>query len=451
LLAACSALSPPDAVDAGAPPQWYAPLPHDGKLADLTQWWKQQGDPLLAQLIDAAQAASPSIASAKSRLEQARAIRVAAGAALLPSFNGTANATRSSGQPPFIPTNTSMQWGLQASWELDVFSASTAWRAARSRYEGAHAGWHDARVSVAAETANQYYDLRACEKLLTIALADAASRAETARLSGLSEKAGFTASSVAALARASAAEGSARATQQQAQCDIAVKALVALTAMPEPELRQKLAASKAELPQWEAIAVERVPAKILEQRPDIFAAEMDVAAASADVGNARAQRFPQLGLSGFIGRLNFSVAGTSSTFDTWSVGPLQVTLPLFDGGRRSANIDAAEARYEDAAAQYRAKVRQAVREVEEALVNLHSTGARSDDAQRAVEGYRASFAGTESRYKTGLASLVELEDTRRAQLAAENTLVSLQRERLAAWVALYRALGGGWSRENDKP
>jgi outer membrane protein TolC len=122
-----------------------------------------------------------------------------------------------------------------------------------------------------------------------------------------------------------------------------------------------------------------------------------------------------------------------------------LTLPLFDGGTRRANVDAAQARYEEAVANYRGNVRQAVREVEEALVNLQSTGARSEDALVAVDGYRTSFNGTEARYQSGLASLLELEDTRRTRLAAEIALVTLQRERIAAWVALYRAAGGGWT------
>jgi outer membrane protein TolC len=90
-------------------------------------------------------------------------------------------------------------------------------------------------------------------------------------------------------------------------------------------------------------------------------------------------------------------------------------------------------------------VRQAVREVEEALVQLASARDRGTDARVAYEGYRASFAATESRYRSGLASLIELEDTRRTALVAETTLVALQGERASAWVALYRAVGGGWT------
>ena len=188
-----------------------------------------------------------------------------------------------------------------------------------------------------------------------------------------------------------------------------------------------------------------MPADALAQRPDVFSAARDVAAASADVGSADAQRYPRLSLGGSIGASNFRSSGVSASLSTWSIGPLALSVPLFDGGRRAADVQAAQARYDEAAALYRAKVRQAVREVEEALVSLQSTAAREGDAQTAVAGYRAAFTGTEARFQSGLASLVELEDARRSQLAAQTTQISLQRERLSAWVALYRAMGGGWT------
>ena len=458
-LAGCATQSPPTSVDAATAPQWHAPLPaadqagaplpHNGTLADLSRWWQQRGDPLLVRLIDAAQTVSPSIASATAHIEQARAVRVATGAALLPALDATASASRSNAQQG-MPLNTVLQGGLQASWELDLFGANRAARdAAQARLEGARAQWHDARVSVAAETANRYYSLRACEMLLATMRSDAVSRAETARLLQLSVDAGLQAPATAALARASAAEGSGRVIQQQALCDIDIKALVALTAIPEPDLRRQLAEAAPQLPQAALLTVASVPAQTLAQRPDVFNAERNVAAASADVGNARAQRFPRLSLSGSIGAASVRAGGTTTDLTAWSIGPLALSLPVFDGGRRAADTDAARARYDEAVSQYRASVRQAVREVEEALVNLHSTGARGDDALRAVEGYRVSFDSTEQRYRSGLANLVELEEARRTRLAAEIALVSLQRERVTAWIALYRSAGGGWSTVAD--
>lgn len=445
-LAGCAGSGRPAVTAAEAPPQWYAALPHNGTLTDLTLWWQQFNDPVLIELIEAAQTASPTVAKAKSRIEQARATRIAAGAALLPTLDASASVLRGNTQPP-APLATVAQAGLQAAWEIDVFgSHRAATDAAQARLEGARALWHEARVSVAAETANSYILLRTCEQQWVVASNDAKSRSETARLAGLSEQAGFTAPATAALARASAAEGSGRATHQRALCDIEAKALVALTAMPEPALRQRLAIAWTEPAQAAKLAVASVPAQLLAQRPDVFQAEREVAAASAEVGQARAERFPKLSLSGSIAAGSARVGGVTTDLQTWSIGPLAVSLPIFDGGRRAANVDAAQARYEEAVALYAAKVRQAVREVEEALVHLESARLRTEDAHVAMAGYRASFAATDARYRSGLASLVELEDARRTALAAETAWVNLQRERVASWIALYRALGGGWTR-----
>ena len=111
---------------------------------------------------------------------------------------------------------------------------------------------------------------------------------------------------------------------------------------------------------------------------------------------------------------------------------------------RSAAVEAAQARYDEAADLYRARVRQAVSEVEQALVAVESTRARIGEARDAAQGFSASFIATEARYRAGLASLVELEDARRTQLAAQTAVAGLERDMNNAWIQLYRAAGGGW-------
>ncbi|MBC5782817.1 efflux transporter outer membrane subunit [Ramlibacter sp. USB13] len=447
LLAGCALPRPPSTTASPAPPRWYAPLPHGGTQADLRQWWRRFDDPLLADLVEAAQAASPDVATAGARIAEARSARVAAGAATLPAVDASVSAVRGNAQSGVPALSTVVQNSVQVSWEADLFGGlGSRVDAATSRLAGAEAGWHEARVAVAAETATTYVDLRTCTGLVAVTRNDAASRAETARLTRLSADAGFTAPAVAAQARASAAEGAVRVTQQQAQCDLLVKGLVALTGMAEPELRRRLAAPWEEPAGIGRVAVPSVPAALLAQRPDIYAAEREVAAASADVGAARADRFPRLTLTGQINNGWIRVNGQTSNARTWAIGPLAVTLPLFDGGRLAAAEDAAAARYEEAALLYAARVRLAVREVEEALVNLDSAISRSEDVRTAYEGYRASFLAAEARYRSGLGSLIEMEDQRRLALGAELALANVQRDRLAAWIALYRALGGGWER-----
>ena len=442
-LCACALAPPAPTVSAQAPPAWVAAAPHNASLTDLSDWWQRQGDPLLVQLIASAQAASPSVSSARTRIAQSRAQRVAAGAALLPSVDAAASISRMSQQSE-LPTNTTAQGAFQASWEIDLFGARRfERRAADERLAGAQAGWHEARVSVAAEVANQYYALRACTQLLAVAEQDAASRLDTARLTQLTTTAGFQSPATAARARASAADGNSRATLQGALCELDLKALVALTALAEPELRARL--SSAPPVPVAPIEISALPADTLAQRPDVFNAEREVAAASFEVGSTEAQRYPRLSLQGAVGLANFRAGGVNTRLDTWSIGPLALSVPVFDAGTRGANVDAARARYDDAVVSYRFVARQAVREVEEALVNLRSAAGRTGDAQTALDGYRSAFTATEDLYKNGLTSLLELEDTRRTRLAAENAVVTLQRERNAAWIALYRAAGGGWS------
>jgi outer membrane protein, multidrug efflux system len=453
-LAGCAAWqtplqTPPDSASITPPAAWQSPLPHNGKVTDLAAWWAGLNDPLLVQLIEVAQASSGTLADAKARIAQARATRVGAGAARGPALDASASASRGVQQPGTSAAN-SASLGLQATWEADLFGGkAAASNAAQARLDGAQAAWHDARVSVAAEVAAQYLSQRNCEAQLSVTEADAKSRADSARLADLTAKAGFSAPATAQLARASAADAAARVTELRAQCQRDVLLLAALIGTPmadvQAALNQNPPISADVIDKTALFSISTLPAEVVAQRPDVFQAERDVAAYSSDVTSTDALRLPRLSLSGSIGAARVSTGGFTSEGAAWSIGPLAITLPLYDGGARAANVQAAQARYEAAVVQYRSKARQAIAEVEIALLNLQSTASRRGDSQAAAEGYRASFNATQARYKSGLASLVELEDARRTSLAAETALVSLQRERMAAWIALYRAAGGGWT------
>lgn len=451
-LAGCAAAPPAEPPPpARAAAAWQAPLPHGGSSTDLAQWWARFDDPLLPALQAAAQQASPTLAGARARIERARAAQVAAGASGLPRLEavGSASTGRST---PGQPTASLASVGLQAGWELDLFGAVAAGRdAAAARLQGAQAGWHAARVSVAAEVAASYTALRACQAQLAQAQADSASRAETARLTDASAKAGFTAPADAALARAGAAQSRSLTLSQQAQCDTLLKGLVEITDLAEPELRQRLAAGTARLPRPAPLAVAGLPASLLQQRPDLADAAQAVVAAAGDQRQSLARERPQVSLSGSLSAVGLRSGGVTTTGTTWSFGPLQVSLPIFDGGARAASTAAARASYDEAVALYGAQLRRAVREVETALVALDSTAARELDAQAAARDFEAALRGTQARQQGGLASLLDLEAARRNAVAAQSALIELQRERVAAWIALYRALGGGWSAADPVP
>ena len=469
LLAACgSAVKMPDAsqvqsdAQTQAASRWQASMPlvpHGGSTAQLVNWWTHLGDPVFDELMQAAQNGSATLASALTRVAQARTGAARADNALSPQLNLNAQASRAV-QAPKAPPATSLSAGLQASWEIDLLGGNrAALNAAQLRARGAELGWHEARVAVAAEMASSYIGYRYCEHLLALLQRDAASRNETSRLADLTAKAGFSAPATAQLARASSFDAANSVSATQAQCDAQIKTLVALSGLQETALREKLKANKevaGKLAAQSAMfsiasSVTQLPAQLLAQRPDIASAQLDVTAAALDIRSADAARYPSLSLNGSIGAGSTRQMGVTSEGLTWGIGPVALNLPLTNQAVTRSNTEAAVAAYNEAVITLQAKARQAVREVETALVDLNAAKERGTQTQAAAEGYSASLAATQSRYRAGLASLVELEDARRTALFAQQNQLSVERDRIAAWIALYRATGGGWTQESTAP
>lgn len=429
---------------------WVAPLPHHGSSVELVNWWQRWNDPVLVELLAQAQRQNRSIAQSSARITQARAAYRAATSALLPSAAANASDNRSKGgQGELGATGNTLErsrsLSLDAAWELDVVGGTRRGReAAAQRALARESDWHDARVSIAAEVAATYVNLRACEVLLGGYRIDVASRAETAQLTKLKVNAGFEAPANAALTDASAAEARARLAQQQANCDLSIKSLAELTALDETQLRAKLMASTAKLPSPTGFAISVIPAAAISQRPDIASAERELMAASNDIGLAMADRFPRVSLMGSIGFSENSGSGYDTRGRTWSYGPA-ISLPIFDMGRRAANVDGARARFEESIAAYQGKTLRAVREVEEALVRLDSAERREKDANMALAGYQQFLTAAAARVREGAGSLTELEEARRAVVQAQGVAVGVTLDRLVGWINLYKAVGGGWS------
>ncbi len=444
LLGACTL--GPDYVrpDSGIPVSWVAPLPHGGKTSALVDWWKQFDDPLVAELIDRAGQDNPTLDQALARIRLSRAAVTSARSALFPEIGLSAGRTRS-GDHPVAYEQTLTRGAFDAAWEIDLFGGTRRGaEAAQARLESAGAAWHDARVSLAAEVALDYVGLRACEARLADAETDLASRRATARLTMEKARAGFAAPADASLAQASAADGAARALALRVECDLAIKSLVALTGLGEAELREELEPRRGRLPRPAELAVSALPVRVLSVRPDIAAAERNLAAASAGIGEAEAARWPRLSLSGFIGHQRQTIDGVQDSGRVWSFGPA-LDLPLFDAGRRAADVDAARAVYDEALAAYKGAVRGAVREIEQSLVRLGSAAEREAEAREAARRYDETFAAAETRWQVGIGSQLDLEETRRLALAARIQHVVVQYDGVAAWIGLYRAIGGGWS------
>jgi multidrug efflux system outer membrane protein len=418
---------------------WQAPLPHGGSVTALGDWWSQFNDPVLTTLQRSAESGSPTLAKAWANIEKARATLASAGASGLPGASGQASVTRGTQQTGAVATARSA--GLDASWELDLFGkVARSTESARARVQARENDWHDARVSLAAEVADTYVQYRACGLLADTYAQELASMNETAKATESLVRAGLSASTDASLSRASLASTTSAGLAQRAQCELLVKSLVNLTGTDEAGLRLQLSQGSTGVPQPAGLAVQGVPAQALRQRPDLASRERELAAASADIGVAQADLYPSLSLSGSV---SVSAIGLASALTSWSFGPA-LSISLFDGGRTRAAVDSARASYEAAYADWRQTVRTVVKEVEQSLVRLDSAAKRTEQSERAAQEYRRYLVGAEAQWRAGTISLLTLEESRRQALSAQIELIGLQGDRVAYWVALYKALGGDW-------
>jgi len=440
LLVGCAA--GPDYVrpEVRMPANWQASVPHGGKLEQMTDWWNQFKDPVLTALQQAAQKDSPTLDTAVAAIKSARASVTTNRASGIPSLSASASATNSG----YVGTTSSAaittSSGVDASWEIDLFGGvSRSVESAKATLEAKEADWHNARISLAAEVATDYVDYRACRLTLAAYEDQANSYQETLRMTRISVQAGFSAPSDLALAEAGAASASSTAIDQQAQCDLGIKALVAVTGLEEMRIRELLGSDSVPLPTPAEVSIESVPATLISQRPDIISSERQLASAMAKIGVAEANRWPSLNLTGSIAVSQ--AAGVTTT--PWSLAPV-LSLPLFNAGSLAAKVDSARADYDSALATYKNNVRTAVKEVEQALVSLDSAARREGYARSSATQYRAYFRASQINWQAGLISLLDLETARRTAISAEVSLVSVNQIRVDQWIVLYKALGGGW-------
>ncbi len=423
--------------------EWHSTLPHGGKITDLTHWWAQFDDPAMTRLIEHAEASSPTLDAALARVNQARASARKSDADLFPSVTGSASNTRRQsaaiGGTNVQTVNTA---SLDALWELDLFGGKRRGVEQSEAQLGANeARWHDARVTLAAEIARDYVDYRACEKTAKLYERRLASQTSTEKLVYYKVKSGLSATTEGDLSKASMLNVASMFEQQKGVCAQKLNLLAQMTTLPITELRNILASASARVPVPREADILNVPAVTIEQRPDIAVAERNLAAASAAIGVAEASRYPSLSLTGSIG---LNQTSGSSTLSIWSFGPA-LSLPIFNAGALEAEADRTRAAYDEARATYRETVLKAVREVEDALTRLEAINSRMKQTEASVEYYHRYLETTEISYKSGTTSLLDLEETRRTVYSAEQSLIEAQQEQADTWIALYKAVGGGWA------
>ena len=433
-----------------APAAFGAPLPPvSGAPAAtgpaLAQWWTQFDDPVVAVLVNAADTDSPTLARAAARIAAARALVGVSAANRWPQVDVNLGATRvrTIDNPYSSTLARTTNRSLDASWEIDLFGGlAQNQRAAAARLEARSADWYGARVSLAAEVALTLVRYRACGQIAEVLDDEVRAHRQSMELTALKIKAGLTSPADGALTEAAGADARQQLAAQRAECSLDLAALVELTGIPDSTLRSRLAQGNA-LPAPRVLVVTGVPAQVLAQRPDIAAAERELAAANADINVAQARLYPRVGLLGSIGVAGLRLDGQSGSQDTWSFGPA-LSLPLFNRAGLAAGVAGARAGYDERLALYRTQVRAAIREVEEALVRLDAAARREDDARVAALGYERFVAASAEQYRAGSGSLLDLEQARRSARVARQTLIGVRKERVSAWIALYKALGGGW-------
>ena len=452
LLAACSTSTTKfeESIKSTTVDKWEAPLPASENSLTLEKWWESWNDPLLPELQSHAQQHSASIAQASARITQARAQAAAAGAALWPSLDFNASLKSNRDYPiPGAGRQTIRSTGLDARWEIDLFGANFAARSSLvARAEARDSEWHDARISLAAEVANTYLALRSCE-----AQADAAEQIlQSQQVSqGLQDQkvaAGFISPLELAQQRAILANTASQTRQQQTQCAALLKSLVVLIDMPEATLKHSLKSGHGMVPQAGNFIVNELPANTLLKRPDLRASMQNLVASAKEIDAAQARRYPSFSLLGSINILGIKVAGQTTDSHSWSFGP-SLTLPIFDAGKRSADVDIALALHTEALAAFRYQSLLAVREVEEAMLRLDLANELLLQHQPIENLQLINTQSAQAGWEFGSVSLLDREEARRQQLAAQQQKWQKLRDRASAWIALYKAVGGDW--ENPAP
>ena len=420
---------------------------YGGTTGDLSQWWRNFEDALLTELVEQAQKSSPDLRKARARLREVRARRTAAAAGQIPSVSMSASASRKHSDIGTSTEATSNQFsaGFDASWELDVFGGvRRGIEAAEADLASVTASLDDTRVSLIAELARDYFEVRSLQIRLGIARNNLASQSETLQLTDWRARAGLVSTQDVEQARSNREQTLAQIPVLQTSLAEAEHRLEILLGGMPGTLHERLAQGGA-LPAIPSRITVGIPADTLRQRPDVRAAERKLAAETARVGMAQAALLPSFKLSGSIGieALTRSPLANSGGFFYSLLGG--ITAPIFNRGKLKSQVEIQDAIREQALVTYEQTVLTALQEVENALVALARNRERSEALSRAAEAARHAAALARQRYSAGVIDFQSVLDTERSVLTLEDSLATTRADGFFALVRLYKALGGGWS------
>ena len=418
-------------------------------------WWELYGDAQLNGLVEKLNSSNQTVAQSEAQFRQAQALVRSARGAFLPSADLSVGKTRSSqGTGSSNSSLTSSSSGIRdtlnaqvgVSWEADVWGKlRRGLEANEASAEASLADLAAMRLSQQSELVQNYLQLRVIDEQKRLLQATVEAYQRSLKMSENQYKAGISGKDAVAQAQTQLRNTQANMIDliwQRAQFE---NAIAVLTGQAPSGFSLAETTTVPALPQIPL----SLPSQLLERRPDIASAERSIIAANANIGVAKAAYYPDFSLSlqgGYSSSQYQDWISVPNRF--WSVGP-KVSLPLFDGGQRSAEVDRNEAVYDQTVAKYRQTVLDGLREVENYLVQLKVLGDESVVQEQALESARESLRLTNNQYKAGLIAYLDVVVVQATALNTERSVLNLQQSRLIASVKLIAALGGGWDGNTD--
>jgi NodT family efflux transporter outer membrane factor (OMF) lipoprotein len=455
LLAGCKMgpdyINPPEAAISE---KWLS-AESDAEAQIQQDWWKYFNDPVLDGFIAKATASNWDLKIAEARIAEARAARATARNDLLPTVNTDASFERQGnrlafpGSPGFNlakPFDV-YQTGFDATWELDLFGGKRREiESANADLQAAEASRDDARVSLLAEVARTYVDIRQYQAQLAITNDTIDAEDKTAKIARERFKVGDTAELDVVQADAQVKQAKAQLPYYQnllMQAEFSMDVLLG----EKPGATQAVITTTQPIPVGDKSLVLAAPARVIAERPDIRIAERKLASATAQQGVAVAQFFPDISLSGFFGLLSTDAGNLLRTSSkSWDVGG-NVLWPILNYGKLSANLHAADARQQEALAEYQKSVIAALSDVERSFTAYTKEEDHRVALEEATKYSLHSVSIARERYKEGLSSFIEVLDAERSLYTSQSQTAASSAATSQNLIAVYKSLGGGWKAE----
>jgi outer membrane protein, multidrug efflux system len=453
-LSACASWAPvfsPAPSGTVVPDTWSVSTdgPAQQSPTSLAAWWQRFDDPTLTSLVTQALQTNTSVRSAQAALLQARAQADVQQAGLGPTLGASASVQRS--KSGHNDASNRFQAGFDASWEPDIFGGNReAANASDADAQASAASLANVQVSLAAEVATNYINLRGLQTRLAIARSNLATQTETLQITRWRAQAGLVSSLDVEQATSAAEQTQAQIPALQTSIAQSRNALAVLTGQA-PGTLNGILDNAAALPAAPSNLALTFPADTLRQRPDVRAAELRARAALSRVAVADAARYPSFRLSGSLG-LSALTLGTLTNGASLVQSVLaSMSASLFDGGAANAQLRAQQAALEQARLGYEAAVLTALQDVEDALVALSGDQQRLQRLQAASAAAANAELLARQRYQSGLIDFATVLTTQRTLLSAQDSVASVQASLGTDHVRLYKALGGGWTPDTEPP